>query len=90
MPLLRRALAATQALVLTLLLAGCSLPPLAGRSESAALPPEAAQATLLGQALAPLLDQHPGLTAIHALSDASNAYAAVSYTHLTLPTTPYV
>ena len=76
MPLLRRALAATQALVLTLLLAGCSLPPLAGRSESTALPPEAAQATLLGQALAPLLDQHPGLTAIHALSDARNAYAA--------------
>lgn len=76
MPLLRRALATTQALVLTLLLAGCSLPPLAGRSESTALAPEAAQATLLGQALAPLLDQHPGLTGIHALSDARNAYAA--------------
>lgn len=59
-----------------LLLAGCSLPPLAGRSESTALPPEAAQATLLGQALAPLLHQHPGLTGIHALSDARNAYAA--------------
>ncbi|WP_373832596.1 phospholipase D family protein, partial [Delftia acidovorans] len=76
MPLLRRALATTQALVLALLLAGCSLPPLAGRSESTALPPEAAQATLLGQALAPLLDQHPGLTGIHTLSDARNAYAA--------------
>ena len=76
MPLLRRALATTQALVLALLLAGCSLPPLAGRSESTALAPEAAQATLLGQALAPLLDQHPGLTGIHALSDARNAYAA--------------
>jgi putative cardiolipin synthase len=59
-----------------LLLAGCSLPPLAGRSESTALPPEAAQSTLLGQALAPLQAQHPGLTGIHALSDARNAYAA--------------
>ena len=47
-----------------LLLAGCSLPPLAGRSTSAALELPAARDTQLGRALGPELAAHPGLSGI--------------------------
>jgi putative cardiolipin synthase len=75
-PPFQRILALTRLLVLGLILTGCSLPPLTGRSESQALAPGPAQDTLLGRALAPLQARHPGLSGIHALSDARNAFAA--------------
>lgn len=59
-----------------LLLAGCSLPPLAGRSESAALELPAARGTQLGQALAPVLSAHPDLSGIHTLNHPHDAFAA--------------
>lgn len=54
----------------------CALPSLAGRSESYALSEEQAQKTLLGRALAPYLQQQPGLSGIHALHDAHDAFVA--------------
>ena len=59
-----------------LLLAGCSLPPLAGRSTSAALELPAARDTQLGRALSPELAAHPGLSGIHALDHPHDAFAA--------------
>lgn len=56
-------------------LSACSLPPLADRSASAALPVHAAQQTRLGQALAPQIAAHPGLSGIYALSDPLEAFA---------------
>lgn len=59
-----------------LLLTGCSLPPLAGRSPSTALQLHEAQGTQLGQSLAPVLSAHPGLSGIHTLSHPHDAFAA--------------
>jgi putative cardiolipin synthase len=59
-----------------LLLAGCALPPLGERTESQALTPEQSRDTELGRALAPALAQRPGLSGIHPLSDAREAFAA--------------
>ncbi|WP_051303283.1 phospholipase D family protein [Comamonas composti] len=59
-----------------LMLAACSLPPLTDRSESRALPEDQARQTRLGQALAPLQEQHPGRSGIHPLPDAHDAFAA--------------
>ena len=54
---------------------GCtSLPPLGGRSASAALLDTAG--TRLGQAIAPLAAEHPSRSGIHALSDGRDAFAA--------------
>ncbi|MBN9407350.1 MAG: phospholipase D family protein, partial [Burkholderiales bacterium] len=64
------------ALLAGLLLAGCSLPPLAGRSTSAALELPAARDTQLGRALGPELAAHPGLSGIHALDHPHDAFAA--------------
>ena len=61
------------ALGLTGLLAGCSLPPMPERTPSHAISAEASAQTHLGQALAPLQQQHPNLTGIYPLAD---AYAA--------------
>ena len=64
------------ALGLTGLLAGCSLPPMPERTPSHAIGAEASAQTPLGQALAPLQQQHPNLTGIYPLADAYAAYAA--------------
>lgn len=64
------------ALGLTSLLAGCSLPPMPERTPSQAISTEASAQTQLGQALAPLQQQHPNLTGIYPLADAYAAYAA--------------
>lgn len=63
-------------LVLAALLAGCSLPPLEGRSQSHALPAAEARNTALGKAMDSAMQQHPGLTGIHELSDPREAFAA--------------
>ncbi|WP_227001337.1 phospholipase D family protein [Pulveribacter suum] len=63
-------------LLAALLLGACSLPPLAGRSESSALDLPAAQDTRLGRALAPAVAAHPGLSGIHLLQHPHDAFAA--------------
>lgn len=63
-------------LVFPLLLAGCALPPMPERPASEALDAQQAAQTSLGQAIAPQLLQHPGLSGIHALSDPLEAFAA--------------
>jgi putative cardiolipin synthase len=56
-------------------MAGCAgLPSQEGRLASYALPP--ATATRLGQAVEPLVSAHPGMTGIHALPLAPDAFAA--------------
>ena len=55
---------------------GCSLPSLDPRSTSQALSAEDAQATPLGQAIAPLAAAHPGKSGIHALAHPLDAFAA--------------
>ena len=62
-------------LLSALLLAGCSLP-IQNLVPSTALPLEQAQATQLGQALAPAIAAHPGKSGIHALPDPHDAFAA--------------
>jgi cardiolipin synthase C len=57
-------------------LSGCQLPPLAPRTESAALGTQDALATPLGAAVAPALADHPGLTGIDPLPDPLEAFAA--------------
>ena len=57
------------------LLTGCSLPT-QNLLPSTALPLEQAQATRLGQALAPAIAAHPGKSGIHALPDPHDAFAA--------------
>jgi len=61
---------------LAILVAGCSLPPLDGRSQSHALPAAESRHTTLGQAVDAAAQLHPGLTGVHALSDAHEAFAA--------------
>lgn len=58
------------------LLGGCSLPSLEGRLESSALDEEQSRATRLGQALAPRVAEHPGLSGIHPLASPTDAFAA--------------
>lgn len=58
-------------------LGGCySLPSLEGRSETSALPLEQARQTMLGQMVAPALESHPGVSGIHPLNNAHDAFAA--------------
>lgn len=59
---------------LTALHAVNRLPSIAGRPESTAL--LATEDTKIGRHVAPLLAAHPGLSGIHALSDAQDAFAA--------------
>lgn len=58
------------------LLAGCALPSLEGRTESFALSSEETRNTVLGKALQGYVQEHPGLTGIHPLADARDAFAA--------------
>ena len=69
-----RSLIAGSALLASL--TGCALPSLEGRSQSEALPLDQAQATMIGQAVAPMAQQHPGLSGIFPLYDPHDAYAA--------------
>jgi len=57
-------------------LTGCALPSLEGRSQSEALPLDQAKETMIGQAVAPMAQEHPGLTGIYPLFDPHDAYAA--------------
>src|SRR5690554_2418251 len=57
------------------MLAGCSLPTQNHRP-SFALTAEEAEATRLGQAIAPLVAEHPGKSGIHPLSNPHDAFAA--------------
>ncbi|MDB5920363.1 MAG: hypothetical protein JWR40_4597, partial [Massilia sp.] len=57
------------------LLGGCAgLPSLDGRVASSALTDTAG--TALGQAVAPLLAEHPGKSGVYALADGRDAFAA--------------
>ncbi len=58
------------------LMGGCALPPLDGREASSALSQQEARATALGKAISPLADTHAGLSGIHPLADARDAFAA--------------
>ena len=62
--------------LLALLLGGCSLPPLEGRSTSVALNKIEAADTALGRAIAPQAQQHRGRSGIYWLIDAHDAFAA--------------
>ncbi|MFA7606166.1 MAG: phospholipase D family protein [Rhodocyclaceae bacterium] len=64
------------AVLFTVSLAGCSLPPLKGRSTSAALSPTEGRSTALGRAIAPRAAAHPGKSGIYSLLDAHAAFAA--------------
>jgi len=65
------------ALLWGLLLAGCaSLPSLEGREMSWAISEAEARETRLGRGLFKLTDSHPGLSGIHSLLDAHDAFAA--------------
>lgn len=59
-----------------LLSVGCtSLPDLDKRQASYALSQDDARASAMGRAIAPMLQQHPGLSGIYALSDPHEAFA---------------
>ncbi|MDR5902006.1 phospholipase D family protein [Halomonas icarae] len=62
--------------LLGLMLSGCSLPPLQGRSMTRALPLEQARETTLGELVRDRVDQHPERSGIYPLSDAHEAFAA--------------
>lgn len=62
--------------VLAAMLSACSLPPLEGRSTSQALALAEAYETMLGRALAPMTQAHPGESGIYSLADARDAFAA--------------
>ncbi|HWL28523.1 MAG TPA: phospholipase D-like domain-containing protein, partial [Burkholderiaceae bacterium] len=62
-------------LLLVLLLHGCALPSLEGRTVSTALSLSEARATALGRAIAPAVLAHPGRSGIHSLSDPHEAFA---------------
>jgi putative cardiolipin synthase len=63
-------------LALAALVAGCSLPPLEGRSESHSLAVAEARTTTLGRAADAAAAKHPALTGIYALADPYEAFAA--------------
>ncbi|CAN5303722.1 phospholipase D family protein [soil metagenome] len=60
------------------LLGGCALPPLEGRSISVAAPPTETASSRLGQALQPRIAAHPAQSGMLALSDPQAAFAARS------------
>ncbi|WP_229332912.1 phospholipase D family protein [Halomonas sp. KAO] len=62
--------------VLGLLLGGCTLPSLEGRSMTRALPLEQARDTTLGELVRDRVDRHPERSGIYPLSDAYEAFAA--------------
>lgn len=71
----RRLRAACLALALAGVLAGCaSLPSLEGRTVSTALTDTGS--TRLGQAVAPLVAAHPGVSGVYALADGRDAFSA--------------
>ncbi|HET7402028.1 MAG TPA: phospholipase D family protein, partial [Usitatibacter sp.] len=72
---MRRAFRGGLALFAAMLAAACAtLPPPGERIESHAIPPDSG--TRLGTAVAPLAAAHPGKSGIHALTVASDAFAA--------------
>lgn len=60
----------------TLLLSACTLPALDQRDASVAPTPESTRETPLGRAVAEILPGHDGLSGIHPLADARDAFAA--------------
>ncbi|WP_240733299.1 phospholipase D-like domain-containing protein [Kerstersia gyiorum] len=58
------------------LVSSCGLPPLDNRSESQATMTQEGLDTRLGQSLAPLAAQHPGLSGVLPLTDSLDAFAA--------------
>ncbi|CAK7027900.1 MAG: Cardiolipin synthase C [Kerstersia gyiorum] len=58
------------------LMSSCGLPPLDNRSESQATMTQEGLDTRLGQSLAPLAAQHPGLSGVLPLTDSLDAFAA--------------
>jgi len=66
----------TALLSLTALLGGCSLPKKTGVSESFVLDTQTTHTSQLSQAVQPLIKEHPNLSAIYALADAHEAFAA--------------
>ncbi|MDO9433822.1 MAG: phospholipase D family protein [Hydrogenophaga sp.] len=64
------------ALLSVVLLQGCALPPLEGRSTSQTLSPSEAAATALGRSIAPQVQAHPGESGILPLADALESFAA--------------
>ena len=63
-------------LMFSLLLGGCSLPPLPERPVSHAIEPGQSAQTRLGRAVAPQAAQHPGASGIHTLGEPLEAFAA--------------
>ena len=63
-------------LCVLVLLSGCMLPALEGRSVSVAPAPQSTRDTLLGQAVAGVLPERPDKSGIHPLADAHDAFAA--------------
>ncbi|WP_240721624.1 phospholipase D family protein [Halomonas marinisediminis] len=63
-------------LMFGLLLGGCTLPTLQGRSMTRALPLEQARDTTLGELVRDRLDRHPERSGIYPLGDAHEAFAA--------------
>ncbi|MFO7529073.1 MAG: phospholipase D family protein [Marinobacter sp.] len=59
-----------------LVLSGCALPPLADRPDSRSFPQSQTRETVLGQAITPKTDAHPGLSGIILLPDPYDAFAA--------------
>ncbi len=57
-------------------MSACALPPMPDRPASLALDAEQSAGTMLGRALAPQLQQHPGLSGTHLLIDPLSAFAA--------------
>ena len=57
-------------------LAACDLPPQENRTDSQALTMQDGQDTRLGQALAPQINEHPGVSGVVSLADALDAFAA--------------
>ena len=62
--------------LVVVVLGGCSLPSLEGRTTSTALSVEQAHDTTLGRSFAPQVQAHPGKSGIYSLADAHDAYAA--------------
>lgn len=58
------------------ILGGCSLPALDHRTHTSSLPPELADDTRLGRAIAPQTAAHPGRSGIYPLAQAHDAFAA--------------
>lgn len=58
-----------------LLLSGCALPPLADRPDSRSIPQSQTRETVLGQAITPKTDAHPGESGVVLLPDPFDAFA---------------